>query len=169
MAYCSFYGVVMLWLSLSVISHPGVLTSPGLYLAPLFCLLYLVGAVASFFLFRGAQWARRWLFIGFLVVVVIGWVMGQYDYARLVAGKRPVFAHLRLYCEDGGSVEYWGLGYTVTDLHQMRWGIEMQNEVTTNASYKVAPYVPFRVGPTLDYWTPFVSHEQTRFIVETNK
>ena len=95
--------------------------------------------------------------------------MGQYDYARLVAGKRPVFARYRLYLYDGGSVQYWGLGYTVTDLHQLRWGIEMQNDVITNASYRAAPYAPFRVGQTLDYWTPFVSREHTRFIVETNR
>jgi len=112
---------------------------------------------------------RKWLFVGFLLVIVIGWAMGQYDYARLVAGKRPVFARYRLYLYDGGSVQYWGLGYTVTDLHQLRWGIEMQNDVITNASYRAAPYAPFRVGQTLDYWTPFVSREHTRFIVETNR
>ena len=111
----------------------------------------------------------RWLFIGFLLLVVIGWAMGQYDYARLVSGKRPMFARVRLYCDDGGSIQYLGLGYTVTDEHEMRWGIEVQNDVVTNASYRVAPYAPFRVGPTLDYWTPFVSREQTRFIVETNR
>ena len=107
---------------------------------------------------------RRRFIVGFLFVVVVGWAMGQFDYARLVAGKRPVFAPVRLYCNDGGSVEYWGLGYTVTARHEMRWGIEMQPEMrgTTKAA-------PFRVGPTLDYWTPFISREQTRFMVETNQ
>ena len=102
--------------------------------------------------------------IGFLVVVIIGWAMGQYDYARLVAGKRPMFARLQLHLADGGSVQYLGLGYTVTDEHEMRWGVEMQPEIR-----KTAQVAPFRVGPTLDYWTPFVSREQTRFIVETNR
>ena len=104
--------------------------------------------------------------VGFLFVAVVGWTMGQYDYARLVAGKRPIFARLQLHLADGGSVQYWGLGYLVTDRHEMRWGIEMQPEERTAISYKVAP---FRVGQTLDYWTPFVSREHTRFIVETNK
>jgi hypothetical protein len=108
----------------------------------------------------------KWLFIGFLLVVVIGWAMGQYDYARLVAGKRPMFARLQLHLKDGGSVQYLGLGYTITDLHELRWGIEMQPEVRETTSYQVAP---FRVGPRLDYWTPFVSREHTRFITETNK
>ena len=62
-----------------------------------------------------------------------------------------------------------GLGYTITDLHELRWGIEMQPEVRETTSYQVAPYAPFRVGPRLDYWTPFVSREHTGFITETNK
>ena len=103
------------------------------------------------------------MLIGIMVVVVIGWAMGQYDYARLVSGKRPVFAGLQLHPRDGGSIEYLGLGYTVTDEHELRWGIEMEPEM------RIPRVTPFRVGPTLDYWTPFVSREQTRFIVETNK
>jgi hypothetical protein len=111
---------------------------------------------------------RRWLFIAFLVVV-IGWAMGQYDYARLVSGKPPIFARLQLNLADGGSIQYLGLGYTVTEMHEMRWGIEMPLDVRASASYQAAPYAPFRVGQTLNYWTPFVSRENTRFIVETNK
>ena len=111
----------------------------------------------------------RCLLMGFLLVVVIGWAMGQCDYARLVAGKRPMFARFQLHLADGGSIQYLGLGYTVTDEHEMRWGIEMPTEAVTNAGWKATPYAPFRVGPTLDYWTPFVSREHTRFIVETNR
>jgi hypothetical protein len=110
----------------------------------------------------------RWLLLGVLVVVVIGWAMGQYDYARLVDGKRPVFARVELHLADGGSIQYLGLGYTVTEEHEMRWGVEVQPDVMTNASWKTAPYAPFRVGATLDYWTPFASREATRFILETN-
>jgi hypothetical protein len=102
-------------------------------------------------------------------VIALAWVMGQYDYSRLVAGKRPVFTVFRAHLADGGSVQYFGLGYTVTDRHEMRWGIEVQNDVVTNASYQIAPYAPFRVGPTLDYWTPFMSREHTRFVIETNR
>ena len=112
---------------------------------------------------------RRRLVFGFLFMVVISWAMGQYDYARLVDGKRPVFARFRLGLADGGSVQYLGLGYTVTDLHQDRWGIEIPTDVRTNASWLNAPYSPFKVGPTLDYWTPFISREETKYVVETNK
>ncbi len=104
------------------------------------------------------------MLIAFLALVVIGWTMGQYDYSRLVAGKQPLFARIQLHLADGGSVQYLGLGYTVTDLHQMRWGIEMKPEAQT-----IGKVAPFRVGAELDYWTPFVSREQTRFIVETNR
>jgi hypothetical protein len=114
---------------------------------------------------------RRWklLLIGFLALVVIGWVMGQYDYSRLIAGKQPVFARIQLHLRDGGSVQYLGLGYTVTAAHELRWGYEMQPDVKLSEGWKAAPYTPFRVGPELDYWTPFVSREQTRFIIETNR
>jgi hypothetical protein len=92
--------------------------------------------------------------------------MGQYDYARLVVGKRPMFARFQLHLADGGSVQYLGLGYTVTDMHELRWGVEMQPEVRRASTNQIAP---FRVGQTLDYWTPFISREHTRFIVETNQ
>ena len=105
----------------------------------------------------------RRLFIVFLILVAMAWVMGQCDYARLVAGKRPMFARFPLHLSDGGSVQYLGLGYTVTAMHELRWGLEMQFEERTNNS------APFRVGQTLNYWTPFVSRENTKFIIETNK
>ncbi len=94
--------------------------------------------------------------------------MGQWDYNRLLDGKPPLFARIELRLADGGTVQYLGLGYTVSQLHQMRWGIEIQNDFRSTATYKAAPYAPFRVGPTLDYWTPFISREHTRFLVETN-
>jgi hypothetical protein len=109
---------------------------------------------------------RKWLFFGFLFVAVIIWAMGQYDYERIVAGKHPIFARFTLHLSDGGTVQYLGFGYTVADRHELRWGIEMQPEARGTVSYQAAP---FRVGQTLDYWTPFVSREHTRFIVETNK
>ena len=113
-------------------------------------------------------WCRR-LIVLILLLLAIGWVAGQYDYGRMVSGKRPVFARVRLSLNDGGSVQYLGLGYTITDKHEMRWGIEMKPEVMMSPEWKAAPYAPFRIGPTLDYWTPFISRENTRFIVETNK
>ena len=106
---------------------------------------------------------KRKILLGiFLLAVLFGWSAGQYDYSRLVAGKRPVFALFILHLQDGGSIQYLGPGYTVTDEHQMRWGVEMQPDKTNVGA-------PFRVGPRLDYWTPFFSREQTKFVVETNK
>jgi hypothetical protein len=110
---------------------------------------------------------KRTLFIVLILLLAIGWAMGQFDYARLVAGKKPFFARLQLYCDDGGSIEYWGLGYTVTDLHRFEWG---GNGIRPDARFVGSNMItPFRVGPTLDYWTPFMSRENTRFVVETNK
>lgn len=80
-----------------------------------------------------------------------------------------MFARIELHLADGGSVEYLGLGYTVTELHELRWGIEIPTEATMSAGWKATPYAPFRVGQMLDYWTPFVSREHAWFIVETNK
>lgn len=102
---------------------------------------------------------RKWIFIGLPLVVVVAWLMGQYDYAALVAGKRPLFARWKMYDKDGGSVEYWGFGYTVTDTHQLLYRIDIGKPETTT----------YRVGPALDYWTPFVSRDSTRFIIGTNR
>jgi len=107
----------------------------------------------------------RRLFVWLLFVALFAWAMGQYDYTRLVAGKRPMFARFQLHLNDGGSVQYLGFGYTITDLHELRWGIEMQPEARQTTSPQVTPY---RVGQMLDYWTPFVSLRHTKFIVETN-
>jgi len=84
--------------------------------------------------------------------------MGQYDYARLSDGKRPVFARLKMYEADGGSVQYWGLGYAVTEIHRM----------TESTDFFNSNERMFRVGYALDYWTPFVSRESDLFIVVTN-
>jgi hypothetical protein len=97
-------------------------------------------------------------FIGFAVIVVIAWCLGQYDYARLADGKRPIFARKRLYLADGGSVAYVGLGYTVTAMHAFAGGIDLGSPTRT-----------YRVGTTLEYWTPFISRDSTDFIVVTNR
>jgi hypothetical protein len=112
---------------------------------------------------------KRRLLLLFLAIVVMGWIMGQCDYSRLDSGKQPLFARLKLALADGGSTQYLGLGYTITDLHEYRWGYEIQTDVVTNAAYEAAPYNPYRVGPVLTYWTPFMSREDTRYVVETNK
>ena len=66
LALCSYIGFSLLW----QLSHTFVLSNfrptPDFYLAIFGCLLYLAGALASFYLFRGAQWAR-----GFIRVVAV--------------------------------------------------------------------------------------------------
>lgn len=103
------------------------------------------------------------------IIVVAGWIMGQCDYSIAVSGGHPFFARFKLELADGGSTQYLGLGYTITDLHEYRWGYEIQNDVRTNAAYLAAPYNPYRVGPVLTYWTPFMTRENTRYVLETNK
>jgi hypothetical protein len=110
----------------------------------------------------------KWI-VAFALALLIVWVMGQVDYERLLHGERPIFARVVLHANDGGSVHFLGVGYTVTSVHQLRWGIEMQNEAVTNMSYSIAPFAPYRVGSRLNYWTPFVSRERTRFLIETNQ
>ena len=100
---------------------------------------------------------RKIILIAGIFAIIIVWAMGQYDYAALVAGKRPVFARCKMYPADGGSVEYWGFGYTVTQMHRLSGGLDPNNP-TMRA---------YQVGPTLTYWTPFVSRDSIWFI-ETN-
>jgi hypothetical protein len=99
---------------------------------------------------------RKWIFIGIAVAVIATvWAMGEHDYARLVAHKRPTFARQEAYLSDGGSTEYRGIGYTVTAMHKI------QGMTSTGKLY--------RVGQTLDYWIPFVGRDATTFYVRTNR
>jgi hypothetical protein len=106
----------------------------------------------------------RWLIIGVLFVAVAVWIMGQYDYARLSDGKHPVFARLKMYEADGGSVQYWGFGYAVTEIHRMT-GVLGDADFSDPSTSKAT----FRVGYALDYWTPFVSRESELVLVVTNR
>lgn len=70
MALGGFLGSVFLWMLLrAVIFHPQFLASLRFYFPTLLCLLYLAGAVAGFFLFRGAPWARG--FLGVIAVLIV--------------------------------------------------------------------------------------------------
>jgi hypothetical protein len=104
------------------------------------------------------------ILLGVVSVAAICWLAGQFDYSRSIAGKTPLFARWEMSMNDGGSIWYIGPGYTVFKLHELRLGIDPHPDDTTNATY-----VPFRVGVLLEYWTPFVSREQTKFILVTNK
>jgi hypothetical protein len=77
LALCSYIGLTLLWqLSHIFVSDLSKFRpTPDLYLAILACLLYLAGAVASVFLFRGAQWARR--FVGLIAVLSLIACVGQ--------------------------------------------------------------------------------------------
>lgn len=69
MAVCGSSGIPLLWSLLrDAILFPKIFfISSYLYLPTLLCLLYLAGAVAGIFLFRGAWWAR-W-FVGMIAVM----------------------------------------------------------------------------------------------------
>lgn len=66
LALCSYIGFPLLWQLSHTFGLSNFRPTPDFYLAIFSCLLYLAGAVASLFLFRGAQWAR-----GFIRVVSI--------------------------------------------------------------------------------------------------
>ena len=70
MALGGFLGIAFLWILLrAFIFHPQVLASPRFYLPTLLCLLYLAGAVAGFSLFHDAPWARG--FVGVIAVLIV--------------------------------------------------------------------------------------------------
>jgi hypothetical protein len=96
--------------------------------------------------------------------MVVGWVMGQYDYSRLLEGKRPIFARVTLYRADGGSVDYLGFGYAVTAHNQM-WDWDSPTNMYPNVPWTAMRY---RVGPSLHYLIPFISREHLSFIIVTN-
>ena len=77
LALCSFTGLSLLW-QLSHIFFTDLSKfrpTPDLFLAILTCLVYLAGAVASFYLFRGARWARS--FVGLIAVLSVIACIGQ--------------------------------------------------------------------------------------------
>jgi len=99
---------------------------------------------------------RQWLFVAVLVALLVAvWAMGLHDYARLTENKRPTFAFQEVHLSDGGSAEYRGIGYTVTAMSKI------QGMTTTGKLY--------RVGPTLEYWLPFVGRDGTSLFVKTNR
>ena len=75
LALCSYTGVTILWQLSHIFGLPKFRPTPDLFLAILMCLIYLIGAVASIFLFRGARWARR--FVGVIAVLSVVACIGQ--------------------------------------------------------------------------------------------
>ena len=70
MALSGVLGTLFLFVLLhTVFTHPKVLFLPRFYLHTLCCLLYLAGGVAGFFLFHYTQWARR--FVGLIAVLIM--------------------------------------------------------------------------------------------------
>jgi len=71
MTVCGVPSIFFLWFLLGVVckSRPSVLSTLDFDLAVLLCLLALAGAVAGFPLFRGRQWARR--FVALIAVLTM--------------------------------------------------------------------------------------------------
>ena len=88
--------------------------------------------------------------------------MGQHDYAALADGKHPTFARWPRPLADGGSVEYLGFGYSVTQIHRLT-GHLVVGEVDQPGT------TMFYVGQSLGYWIPYSSKESTLMIVKTNR
>jgi hypothetical protein len=92
LALCSFTGLSLLW-QLSHIFFTDLSKfrpTPDLFLAILMCLVYLAGAVASFYLFRGARWARR--FVGLIAVLSVIACIGQIIACRSLPFLGGVFS-----------------------------------------------------------------------------
>ena len=75
LALCAYYGITLLWQLGDFFLTPKHRATLDLYFEVLTCLLLLAGAVASFFLFRGARWARR--FVGMIAVLGVIACIGQ--------------------------------------------------------------------------------------------
>ena len=73
LAFCGYSAVTqILQLSHLGISHPDKISSPLFLLACLVVILYLSGVVASWFLFRDASWARRFICLLAILCVIAG-------------------------------------------------------------------------------------------------
>lgn len=57
----------------------------------------------------------------FIILIVMGLVFFCIDYTRVQKGEKPIFciANPSGTYRDGGTVEYFGLGYKVIDFHQL--------------------------------------------------
>jgi hypothetical protein len=103
-----------------------------------------------------------WLAVGFLALLGAIWIMGQHDYSALADGKQPTFTWSKVPFGDGGSVEYRGLGYSVTRVHRLT-GHLVVGEADTPGMTR------FYVGQTLVFWIPLPARESTRIVLETNR
>jgi hypothetical protein len=84
---------------------------------------------------------------------------GEHDFRAVVADRKPSFTLSSAYLSDGGSVEYWGVGYTVSYLHRI------YGDSPTGRLY--------RTGPLLEYWLPvpgvLPTRDATHVYARTNK
>jgi hypothetical protein len=90
----------------------------------------------------------KWLIsiLSLLAVPLLIFGAGQIDFQRMLEGKKPLFAGFATHYEDGGSVEYIFLGYTVTNMARLT---DREDGVYVTA------------GPVLEYWIPGLRREQT--------
>jgi len=91
--------------------------------------------------------AIKWILLGLFAAVSIVWLMADHDYMALAAGRKPSFTPLVSHLGDGGTVEYYGFGYTVSLMHS-----EMMSPTGTI----------YQVGPRLSYWLLGVGRDGTR-------
>ena len=88
----------------------------------------------------------KWIVLGLFAAIMMVWLMADHDYKALGAGRKPSFTLLTSHLGDGGTVEYYGFGYTVSLMH---------NE-------KMSPTgTIYRVGPHLSYWLLGIGRDGT--------
>ncbi len=93
------------------------------------------------------------------IVLCVVRFIGEYDVRALTHERKPSFTYSSAFLLDGGSTEYYGIGYTVSYLHRI-------SGVTENGTV-------YRVGPLLEFWMPIPgilpTRDFTHTYVRTNK
>ena len=92
-----------------------------------------------------------------VVLALLSLVLSHIDFLSVDEGKRPAFCISTTHFKDGGTVEWWGLGYRLTAKHSLaeRNGVE-----------------GYTVGPILEYWVavwPFTNKQHTWFEPQTEQ
>jgi|ERR1035441_9364904 hypothetical protein len=69
LAFCIYNTIKMVWFLSQVVGVPTFRPQPDFFVALLLCLVSLFAVVASIFLIRGAKWAR--IFIGLFALLIL--------------------------------------------------------------------------------------------------
>lgn len=83
------------------------------------CLLGYLITLVLFLLSKENKTLNKILIISFSMIFLLGVLFGLVDYYRIKANKNPLFAIMVVQYKDGGSKEYFGLGYKIIRCHNL--------------------------------------------------